>query len=159
MRPPRLTALAAVTTAVVGLGVAGIMGADPRLAIGGLLLVGLAVGLWAGWAWARLSALVVGAIGLLPLVWGVYGLAVVAEEWFQCADGRLAVASIVATSYPAGWCVTRNWLATFGTGLALVGVGLAGLIVFAAAAREWRHLTFRNLTIGGVVNGQDTDRL
>jgi hypothetical protein len=138
-RPPPLVALAAAATALVGLGAAWIIGDDPRFATAGLLIVVLAVGLWQGFGWARPAAVVVGVGALLPLGWGIYGLAVVGNDWLSCADGRLAVSSIVVTSYPAGFCATRDWPVAFGTGFALLGVGLIGLLIAAAVVGERRY--------------------
>jgi hypothetical protein len=137
--PPALVGLAAAAATVVGLGVALQWATEPPLMIGGLLLLGLAVGFWFGFAWARPVGVLVAIGSVIPLGYGLFGLAVVAEQWFECADGRLAVASLVATSYPAGFCAARDWPVAFGTGFALVGVGLAGLLVLAAVLRERRH--------------------
>jgi hypothetical protein len=138
-RPPALVGLAAAAAVVVGIAVAWRWAAEPPLMIGGLLLLGLAVGLWFGFAWARPVGVLVAIGSVIPLGYGLFGLAAVAEQWFECADGRLAVASLVATSYPAGFCATRDWPVAFGTVFALVGVGLAGLLVVAAVVRERQH--------------------
>lgn len=142
-RRPVLVAAAAAASAIVGVGVTARWVSDPPLAVAGLLLVGLAVGLWLGFGWARPVGLVAGAAALLPLGWGVSGLAVITGQWFDCADARLAVASLVATSYPSGFCAMRDWPVAFGTGFGLVGVGLAGLLVVAAVARERRYFATR----------------
>ncbi len=145
-RPPLLIAAAAAASAVLGVGVISTWMSDPPLALAGLLLLGLAVGLWLGSGWARPAGLVAGLAGLFPLAWGVFGLAVVTGQWVDCADAGLAVASLVPTSYPSGFCATRDWPAAFGTGLGIVGAGLTGLLVVAAAIRERRH--FRALSSG-----------
>lgn len=133
-RPPTPVALSAVLIALTG-GVALVIGfvRHPEWLVLGAAAFILAAGVWRGSAWARWTGIVAGLAALLPAGYGVWGSAVVAQQWLACSDGGVAA---VATSYPEGYCGMVNWVIQFGTGITLISVGLVGLITISALLRH-----------------------
>ncbi len=96
--------------------------------------------LWQGFAWARWTAFAGGLIALLIGAYGAWGTSMVAEQLFACEDGRLAS---LAISFPTGMCGRIDWFSGFGAGLALIGVGLVGLITAWTLLRRGDHFRGR----------------
>jgi hypothetical protein len=134
-----LVRLAAVVLAALGLvGLYFGLPGDRWLLIGGVVLLALAPTVWVGFRFARVPAAIVALLASWPLVYGLWGLTVVAGEYGDCRDGRIgAVASF--TSYPADYCNIVDWAGKFGVGFGLIGLGLAGLFVFAVVMRNAEH--------------------
>ncbi len=132
-RPPAAVGFSAVLIGLVGslLAVAVLRGSESVVAVIAVLI--LAAGVWRGSAWARWAGIPAGLAALLPGAYGVWGSAIVLQDWSMCSDGRLAS---VATSYPAGYCGMVDWPTQIGTGVALISVGIAGLVVIATLLRH-----------------------
>lgn len=115
-----LLTFAGVVTAVVA-----VMREEPWWYFVTVPAIALAVMLWRNWGggWAALLGLL---IALIPGSYGVWGTSVVYGMWSECAN--LAVASIVA-SYPEAIC-QGDWIARFAPGIALIAVGLSGILLF-----------------------------
>jgi len=125
-RPPASVALSALLIALTG-GVSfyvGLVRLPEGLVIGPALML-VAVGVWQGFAWARWTALVGGLVALLIGAYGAWGTSIVADQFFGCRDDRTAS---LASSFPPEMCGVIDWISDFGAGLALIGVGLVGLI-------------------------------
>ncbi len=81
-------------------------------------------------------------IALLIGAHGAWGTSMVAEQFFACDDGRLAS---LAISFPPGMCGRIDWFSGFGAGLALIGVGLVGLITVWTVLRHGKHFRRRRM--------------
>jgi len=140
-RPPASVALSALLIALTG-GVSfyvGLVRLPEGLVLGSALMV-VAAGVWRGFAWARWTAFAGGLIALLIGAYGAWGTAMVAEQFFACPDGRVAS---LAMSFPTGMCGRIDWFSGFGAGLALIGVGLVGLITVWTVLRRGDHFRGR----------------
>ncbi len=142
-RPPASVALSALLIALTG-GVVfyvGIVRLPEGLVLGSALML-VAAGVWRGFVWARWTAFVGGLIALLIGAYGAWGTAMVAEQFFSCPDDRVAS---LATSFPTGMCGRIDWFSGFGAGLALIGVGLVGLITVWTLLRRGDHFSGRRM--------------
>ncbi len=141
-RPPVSVASSALLIALTG-AVAFYVGLVrlPEGLILGSAIMALAAGVWQGFRWARWTAVAGGLVALLVGAYGVWGTSMVAEQWFACRDRRVA---FLATSFP-GDCSTTEWFwfTGFGAGLALIGVGLVGLITVPTLFRRGDHFRRR----------------
>ncbi len=139
-RPPASVALSALLIALTG-GVVfyvGLVRLPEGLVLGSALML-VAAGVWQGFAWARWTAFVGALIALLIGAYGIWGTSMVAEQFFACPDDRVAS---LAISFPAGMCGRFDridWFSGFGAGLALIGVGLVGLITVWTVLRRGDH--------------------
>lgn len=104
---------------------------------GGYVLVGVAV--WRGVSLARLVGVAAGLLALLPGAYGIFGTIVVVQEYAACSSGALAATT--TASYPAGYCDLVNWVSQFGTGGALIGVGIGGIVTLVAVTRHHDFFT------------------
>ena len=107
----------------------------------GLAALGMAAGLWRGSDTALVLALVAGPLAILPALFGAWGLTVVAEDWFSCADRNFA--AMVASSddgatispgslwrsLPPDYCQRVNWVSQWGVGLGLAAGGIAAMLM------------------------------
>lgn len=105
--------------------------------------------LWFGFRLARFGAIFAGLLALPVGIYGLAGLGAVVQQRQMCDSELGPTASIVATSYPAGFCSTTNWFVQFGIGFALLGVGIAGVILLATAWVEGEHFD-RSMRPGAV---------
>jgi hypothetical protein len=86
----------------------------------------VAAGVWRGSNAARVVAMVVGPLAILPGLLGAFGLWMVAQGWTYCIERQFAMVA----SYPADYCQRVDWVTQWGIGLGLAGAGVAGLLVF-----------------------------
>lgn len=106
---------------------------NPWLVVGGIAALIASAMVWRATPAARWAGMAVGLIALLPGIYGLGGLGVVAQTFQECQNR--ATASLIFTSYPEGYCGTVSWPYQFGIGIGLISVGVAGLfVIFALAA-------------------------
>lgn len=140
--PPASVALSALLIALTGgaMFYVGLVRLPEGLVLGPAVMV-VAACVWQGFTWARWAAIVGGLAALLVGAYGVWGTSIVAEHWFACQDGRVAS---LARSYPADCTLTDwFWFTGFGAGIALIGLGLVGLITVPTLLRRGDHFRQR----------------
>jgi uncharacterized membrane protein YcjF (UPF0283 family) len=76
----------------------------------------------------------VGALLMLPGLYGLFGLGIVFEQWQMCRG--LAAVAVLAASYPADFCQTRDWVAAVAPGVGLLAVGLVGVVLIVVSLRR-----------------------
>jgi hypothetical protein len=132
---PRLVLLCVASLVVVGGAsvTVGLLRHQALIAVG-LGVLAVAVGIARGVRIAKWAGIAIGLVALLPGAYGLFGLAVVVQDFAGCADRGMA--SLVATSYPEGYCAGVNWVTQFGTGLGMIAVGVVGLITLATLVRH-----------------------
>lgn len=122
----------------------GLVRLPEGLSVGPALMI-VAAGVWRGFTWARWTAFMGGVIALFIGAYGAWGTSMVAGQFFACDDGRVAS---LAISFHNGMCgrIDRiDWFSGFGAGLALIGVGLVGLVTVWAVLRRGDHFRGRSL--------------
>jgi hypothetical protein len=127
----------------------------PALVVMGVIALVLVPGLWIGTSWAGWAGVGAGIAALFPGIYGAWGVAFVARQWDECLRMGSAVSSL-ATSYPAGFCTATDWFTHWGTGLALVAVGIAGIATLNAVVRHswWFRRGGRGLSPAGAAGPQ-----
>ena len=131
--------MAAVAIGAMGIAACSLgWGGDRWILYSGILMLLIAPMVWLGLRYARVPAALVALIATWPLVWGTYGLTVIAGEYNDCRDGRIGPTASL-TSYPADYCSIVDWGERFGIGLGLVGVGLTGLFVLIVVLKNGDH--------------------
>lgn len=82
------------------------------------------------------AGIVAGALLLVPGLYGPIYLGIVFEQWQMCRG--LAAVALVATSYPADFCQTRDWIAAVGPGVGLLAIAVAGVLLIGLNIRQPR---------------------
>lgn len=143
-KAPRLVTVGAVLLALLGAAtiVGGIVSGGVGWLALGAALVALGIALRTGWRPAAGLVVLVGLVALLPGLYGLMGSFVVAQQIAMCASGSMASIAPL-TSYPAGFCQYVNWFEQVGTGVLLIGVGAAGIVLIAAGMKHARSLSGR----------------
>ena len=129
--------VAAIYLGFVNYGLPGLVGRgdSPWLVVGGVAALIASAMVWFATPAARLAGMALAIFALLPGLYGLGGLGVVAQTFQECQNR--ATTSLTFTSYPEGYCATVSWPYQFGIGIGLIAVGAAGLfVIFALAANR-----------------------
>lgn len=130
--------------AAVAFGLSG----DARVLIAGVFYLAVAPLVWFAVPPARWAGMAVALIAFLPGIYGIAGLTVVAQQFISCQDGSIgstaSIGSAIFTSFPSNYCQIVDWTRQFGIGFALIGVGMAGIVILYALATGGNYFERRS---------------